>query len=248
MAKTKEREKMSVPRKVILIIAIIVFCGALGMLLQNYIKGAIVQHDFNQLKVNGTHDLVALHKKNSDLVGWLEIKDTRIDYPVMQTPDDPEFYLRRNFEKKYSLAGTLFVDAASDLKKSENYIIYGHNMKNGTMFHQLLKYEDRDFYNEHKTFEYDEYRDGRQLDGKYQVVAAFRTQIYPAGSDNFKYYEYAGISDKKTFDKYVKGIRALSAYDTGITPVWGEQLVTLSTCAYHTDEGRFVVVGRRISE
>lgn len=240
------RAKMSTPRKVIFIIALAVFLIAAGVLAQHYIRGAVEQHDFNKLMVNGTHDLAALYKENNDLVGWIEVKDTRINYPVMQTVNDPEFYLRRNFEKKHSLAGTPFLDAASTRGESKNYLIYGHNMKNGTMFHQLLKYEDKSFWKKHKTFIYDEVKNGKQVNGRYEVVAAFRTQIYANSSNEFKYNTYPMIPDKKTYKEYVKGCQALSAYDTGVTPKYGQQLVTLSTCAYHVENGRFVVVGRKI--
>ncbi|MEA4922331.1 MAG: class B sortase [Eubacteriaceae bacterium] len=239
-------KEMGTGRKIVFTVALIVFLVALGVILQHYIRGAVEQNDFNKLQVNGGHDLEALYKDNSDLAGWVEVKDTKIDYPVMQTINEPEYYLRRNFEKKDSLAGTPFLDASSKIGVSENYLIYGHNMKNGTMFHQLLKYEEKDFYKEHKTFTYDEVRKGKQVNGTYEVVAAFRTQIYSEDSKEFKYYEYPYIGDKKQYEQYVEGIKALSLYDTGITPEYGEQLVTLSTCAYHVDDGRFAVVGRKI--
>lgn len=241
-------KEMSKPRKVIFVIALIVFLVALGVILQHYIKGAVEQNDFEKLQVNGGHDLEALYEKNHDTVGWIEIKDTKINYPVMQTPSDPEYYLRRNFEKKDSLAGTPFLDADSERNKSKNYLIYGHNMKNGTMFNQLLKYEDEEFWKEHKTFIYDEVKKGKQSEGTYEVVATFKSQIYSVNSKEFKYYAYPSITDKATYDEYVAGIRNLSEYDTGVVPKYGEQLVTLSTCAYHVDDGRYVVVGRKIDK
>ena len=258
-AKTEKTEKKGKKAKkgkrktnpvfvIIMIIAIAILCYSGGRLGLYYWKTHSAQQAFRELQVNNQHDLVALHKKNSDLVGWIKIPDTKIDYPVMQTPNEPEFYLRKNFQKEYSIAGTPFMDALSVIGESKNYLIYGHNIKAGTMFHDLLKYEEKEFYEQHKTFTYDEYFDGTQLNGEYLVVAAFRTQIYEGDSNQFKYNEFAYINDQQTFEEYVKGIKALSYYDTGIEPQWGDQLVTLSTCAYHTDEGRYVVVGVKTSD
>ena len=137
------------------------------------------------------------------------------------------------------------MDAASDIFiPTSNFMIYGHNMKNGTMFHELLKYKDRDFYKEHKTFKFDTIYKGGQ--GTYAVIAAGYSQIYPQDSTKFKYYRYAGMTSQSDFNEFVKGVKALSEYDTGVVAEYGDQLVTLSTCAYHTEDGRFFVVGKRI--
>ena len=92
---------------------------------------------------------VDLYEANSDIIGWITVDGTKIDYPVMQTQDDPEFYLRRNFQKEHATAGVPFMDASSDIfVPTSNFLIYGHNMKNGTMFHDMLKYKDKSFYQE----------------------------------------------------------------------------------------------------
>ncbi|MGI6737052.1 MAG: class B sortase [Anaerovoracaceae bacterium] len=242
----KTKKKKHVTATIIFFIALAVFIFAAAMLGRNYIRGMVTQHEFKQLQVDGKHDLAALHRKNGDVTGWIKVKGTSIDYPVMQTVDDPEYYLRRNFNREHSVAGTPFLDAASRVGRSQNYLIYGHNMKNGTMFHDLLKYEKEAFYRKHKTFTYDEYRDGRQVDGTYEVVAVVRTQIYSAGSGHFRYNHYADIETRKSFNTYIKNIKALSEISTGVTPQYGDQLVTLSTCAYHVENGRFFVVGRKV--
>lgn len=142
---TQKRKKGPALRWIILILAAIVFVFCAWKLGSYTMQGVKTQKDFSSLKINGRHDLVALHRKNSDVVGWIKINGTRIDYPVMQTPEDPEFYLRKNFNKQYSLAGTPFMDAASRRSRSKNFLIYGHNMKSGTMFHSLLNYEKNSF-------------------------------------------------------------------------------------------------------
>ena len=113
-------------------------------------------------------------------------------------------------------------------------------MKNGTMFHDLLEYEEESFYRDHKTFKFDTIYKGGQ--GTYEVVAVCYSQIYPADSTEFKYYQYAGITTESEFNDYVRGIKSLSLYETGVVPEYGDQLVTLSTCAYHVKDGRFFVV------
>ena len=177
-------------RIIIFICSLILLVGSLGVIGHHYWVSHQEQKDFESLEVNGGHNVTALHKKNGDIVGWLKIGGTRIDYPVMQTPDENEYYLRRNFRKESSIAGTPFMDAGSVIGTSKNYLIFGHNIKSGTMFHDLLKYEDKAFWKKHKTFSFD------MLDGhhKYKVIAAFYSQIYPVKSSQFKYYKQMSIT------------------------------------------------------
>lgn len=180
-----------------------------------------------------------LYKKNKDMIGWIQIKNTKINYPVMQTKKDSQYYLHRNFEKMSDVNGLPFLDAGCDLDDEEgNLMIYGHHMKSGLMFAHLTDYQNEKFYRSHSGIELDTLYESR----KYKVIAAFYSQIYPQEQDVFKYYEYIGHLSKKEYDKYVKNIRKLSLYDTGVIPEYGQQLLTLVTCAYHTEEGRFVVV------
>ena len=99
-------------------------------------------------------NIQALIAENSDCIGWLSIDGTNISYPVMHTPSEPQKYLRRNFYGKYSQSGVPFLDGRCDIR-STNLIIYGHNMKNGTMFSDLKKYVDRDFLNAHRTVKFE---------------------------------------------------------------------------------------------
>ena len=99
-------------------------------------------------------NIPALIAENADCIGWLSIDGTNISYPVMHTPSDPQKYLRRNFYCKYSQSGVPFLDGRCDLQSS-NLIIYGHNMRNGTMFSDLKKYVDREFLNAHRTVKFE---------------------------------------------------------------------------------------------
>lgn len=123
-------------------------------------------------------NIQALIAENADCIGWLSIDGTNISYPVMHTPSDPQKYLRRNFYGKYSQSGVPFLDGRCDLQ-STNLIIYGHNMKNGTMFSDLKRYVDRDFLNAHRTVKF-ETADGVQT---FTVTKVLRTDITDAWYD-----------------------------------------------------------------
>jgi sortase B len=238
----KKKRKMGPLRTTIFVVFLLVFLVSAGMLAKNYLDGQKAQDDFTQLVVNNGYDLKALHEQNGDIVGWLQIKDTKINYPIMQTKSSPEYYLRRNFKKEHSIAGTPFMDATSDIDlPTLNWTIYGHNMKNGTMFHDLLNYAKSDFYQAHKTFTFDTINGT----GTYEIVAVFYTQIYTSDYTGFKYYHYNGITAQSSLKEYIAESKALSLYDTGVT-VENEQVLTLSTCAYQVDDGRFVVVAKKI--
>lgn len=246
----KEKRPLGLGSWIILLICAIVFVGCLGKL-GLYVKDNLdAQNQFKDLKSSKGVDLEDLYAMNSDFVGWLTVEGTKIDYPVMHTPEDPEYYIHRDFYEAYSEAGTPFLDGESVISGADrtwNWMIYGHNMKFGTMFHDLLDYEDSSFWKEHKTFTFDTYTPEQgESKGTYEVVAAARSKIRTEDSQAFKYYQYSGRTDEASFDEFVRGVKAESIYDTGVTPEYGDQLVTLSTCAYHTDNGRFYVVGRKV--
>lgn len=257
-SKKGKRAPLSLGRKIILVICMIVFLGSASVLLDYFINGAREQNaleDLAGLKMAGQDmetdkgtvigQYAELYKTNSDIIGWIKIEDTKIDYPVMQTKNDPEYYLHRSFDGEYTDSGTPFMDAASDIFiPTDNFLIYGHHMKSGTMFHDLLKYEDKSFYENHKKFKFDTIYKGGQ--GTYEIISVAYSQIYAKDSDKFKYYQHADITSEAEFNEYVRGVKALSIYDTGVTAEYGDQLVTLSTCAYHTEEGRFFVVAKRV--
>ena len=160
----------------------------------------------------------------------------------MQTKKDSEYYLHRNFEKKSDVNGLPFLDAKCGIDELKgNLMVYGHHMKSGLMFAHLEDFEKADFYKKHKTIEFDTLYEKRQ----HEVVAVFRSKVYKENEDVFKYYRYVGKLSKKQYETYVKNCKKLSIYKDGATPAYGEQLLTLVTCAYHTENGRFVVVARK---
>ena len=182
----------------------------------------------------------AVYEQNSDFVGWISIDGTNIDYPVMQTVDNPNYYLKRNFGKQYSDYGVPYVQENCDLEFSDNCVIYGHHMNNGTMFADLCKYADEDFYREHKTIRFDTLSGF----GKYEIVAAFKTIAY--SEQGFKYYHFTCADSAEDFDAYIAKCKELSFYDTGVSTEYGDKLITLSTCEYSRTNGRMVVVAKKI--
>jgi sortase B len=185
----------------------------------------------------------SLKNLNSDFVGILTIPDTIINYPVMYTKGQ-DYYLRRSFDKKYSIAGSLYIDKYNTISpKDDNLIIYGHNMKNGTMFHELLNYKEEDFYNNHKYFYFttDEVRE------KYEIVSMFVSKVFYKTDKVFKYYKFYNASSEEEFNYYKENILKLSLFDTGVELNYKDKFITLSTCDYSLENGRFVVIGKLIS-
>ena len=186
-------------------------------------------------------EYAALHQENPDLFGWVQIPDTRLNYPVMYTPEDPEYYLRRAFDGSDSDSGVPFLDG-SCTEDGGNYLIYGHNMNAGTMFALLPSYARQDFWEEHPVIRFDTLYER----GDYAVMAAFYSQVYDVDAQGvFRYYQYTDLSSPERFQEYVEQVKSAALYDTGITAEYGDQLLTLSTCNYHTGDGRFVVVARK---
>lgn len=188
-------------------------------------------------------DYKTLLNMNKDLIGWLKIADINIDYPVMQSGDN-EYYLRRDFDEEYDKNGCLFLDYQCDiLSGNTNWIIYGHNMQSGKMFGQLDKYSDEEYYKAHPKFEFDTIYEK----GVYEIVYVFRSKIYNEDAVVFKYYQFIDANSEVEFNSNMTEMEKLSLYDTGITPKYGDKLLTLSTCDYLENNGRFVIVARKIN-
>ena len=186
-----------------------------------------------------------LYEENSDFVGWIKIKGTKINYPVMQSKDNPDFYLKHGFDKAYTDYGCPYVQENCDMElPSDNIIIYGHHMNDGSMFAGLMKFKDKSFWEKHKTVSFDTLTD-RQT---YEVIAVFKTVVYTDSPDSFKYYQFVNADTAEDFTAYVEKGKKLSLYETGITAEYGDKLLTLSTCEYSRTNGRLVVVAKLINE
>lgn len=190
------------------------------------------------------YTLDQLFSMNSDMVGWLTIPDTVVDYPVMHSPDDIERYLHLDFDGYYSFSGCLFVGDHCDIN-SDAFVIYGHNMNNGSMFGSIDYYMSYEYWASHpdvilKT------RDDTRL---YKIFAAFATKVYDEDDDSgaFRYYDAVGKRTAAQYKADVEDILALSCIDCGVKPEYPAQIVFLSTCAYHEENGRFVLAAYKIA-
>lgn len=162
----------------------------------------------------------------------------------MYAPDNKDFYLRHDFNKAYSVYGVPYLDEQTTLganAESDNLIIYGHNMKTGTIFGCLTEYRKGDYYQEHPFIEFDTVYG----DAKYEVFGAFTIDV--VNDTSFIYNQYIDM-DEDAYNRYVDQVISRSDVDSGIRPAYGEQLLTLSTCEYSSANGRYVVVARRVSD
>lgn len=184
----------------------------------------------------------SLYNQNKNLIGWLKIADTNIDYPVMQTSDNT-YYLDHDINQESDKNGTLFLDAACDVTKpSTNLIIYGHNMRSGNMFGNLDKYKSSDYCKKHSVITFDSIYEK----ASYEVMYVFLSHIYNEDEVTFKYYQFIDADTQQEFDSNMRAMAEMSLYDTGVEAEFGDTLLTLSTCDYEETNGRFVVVAKRI--
>lgn len=185
----------------------------------------------------------ALYELNNDLVGWIYVPGTKVDYPVVQTSTDTrDYYLRRGYDGSYSRWGTVYVREECDVfAPSDNVVIYGHHMSDGSMFASLDSYKQESFWQEHQTFTFDTIYERHT----YQIVAVFKTSA-DAGK-GFSYHLFNDAASQEEFDEFWATVQSLAFYDTGIDVSYGDKLVCLSTCEYTLGNGRFVIVAKRIS-
>lgn len=190
------------------------------------------------------------YAKNSDFVGWIKIDSTHVDYPVVKT-DNNDFYLNHNFEKEKEGRGAIYMDkdcSASPL--SENTVIYGHNWLDKTMFSELTKYSDLDFYKEHPVVEFNT----RTNMYKWKIFAVIITSA-SANEDNGYVFNYIYPDmGGENFDGYISEIKKRSLFDTGVDVKKTDKILTLSTCTREVDTGsyradcRIVILARMVRD
>ena len=185
----------------------------------------------------------SLKEENSDIVGWLEIPDTNINYPVLQHTDD-EYYMTHNYKKEKSKNGSIFLSKDYDFSiPSSNLLIYGHNLGTGAMFQELLKYENETFYKEHPIIRFTTVND----DSEYEIISVFKSRVYYKSETNvFRYYYFINAKNETEYNEFVQNAKNASLYNIDATASYNEQLITLSTCSYYVKDGRFAIVARKI--
>lgn len=186
-----------------------------------------------------------LQKENPDIIGWLEVPNTYVNFPVLQGEDN-DFYLNHDYKKQKSKNGAIFLDFKYDWSlPSSNLLIYGHNMKNNTMFQDLLKYKNEEFYKQNPNIRFTTISE----DVNYEIIAVIESKVYYETNPKiFEYYTFINAENEEQYNYYIDNVKALSLYDTGKTAEFGEQLMTLSTCAYHTKDGRFAIILKKSNE
>ncbi len=255
-AKHAEKNKINL-RKIILILLIIIFIAGISYIIYATLKKEKDVHDNENILENITIDetqitetktermlqLEELKKENNEIIGWLEIEGTNVNYPVLQGTDN-DFYLTHNYKKESSWAGSLFLDKDFDMVNgSSNYLIYGHRNTQGLMFETLLRYASEDFYKDHKTIKFTTANE----DATYEILSVFYSRVYYKTEQNvFRYYYFVNAKNEQEYDDFIKNAKKSSIYDTGVTAKYGEQLLTLSTCEYSKDNGRFVIVAKKV--
>lgn len=200
--------------------------------------------------------LLSLYKKNHDVKAWLHIKGTSINYVVMQTPSDEGFYLRKDFNKKYLISGTLFFSLGSYLdlidrkiRSSDVMLIHGHNMSKSEMFNNVRKYKERLYLSEHKYGTITTL----QRERTFEWFACFTTSVNNKSSAAFPYYTYSMFGDindvnksKKEFNEFIKKVYEKSVSKTSYRPVYGKPLLMLSTCDGFDTDIRCVLIGQEV--
>ena len=188
-------------------------------------------------------EMQELYSQNEDLVGVLTLVDTDINYPVVQTPNDPEYYLRRDFYGQDSTAGTLFVDYRCDIvNPTTNTIIYGHNMRSGTMFGGLKRYLNYDYYQSHKTIIFKTLYEEQE----YEVVGVGLSEVGYDDDDAYKYYNFIDAVTGAELQEFLDNIQSLSVFDETIDITSTDKILTLSTCNTYKEDGRMFIVAKRV--
>ena len=196
-------------------------------------------NDMNELGI--IPEYYEVYRLNGDMAGWIRIENTKVNYPVMHTPDNPNYYLKRNFNGEASEWGSIYIREECDINKpSDNITIYGHNMNDGSMFGALRQYDSKKFYEDHKLIYFDTLKEYHV----YEIFSVFKTSANE--NEGFRYHQMVDAANEQEFNEFVSTCKKLAFYDTGITPKYGDKLICLSTCEYTLDNGRLVVAARRI--
>lgn len=205
-----------------------------------------IQNEVINVNENVNKEILVIKKLQEEylnLIGWIKIDGTNIDYPIMQT-DNNDYYLKRNYKGEYNMNGSIYLDYRVDFEDNNfNKIIYGHNNQNNKMFENLLEYESEEFFNQNK---YVTITTDKEV-ATYEIFSVFKSKVYDkTEEDIFKYYNVIDLSTEELFNEYINNCIESSLYETNIRPEFGDSIITLSTCEYSVKEGRFVVVLRKV--
>ncbi len=184
------------------------------------------------------------YAQNDDLVGWIKVPNTLIDYPIVQAEDN-DFYLHRDFEKNYLFDGIPFMDFRNILKPDlyDNTLIYGHNMGlKGTMFTELMRYKNIDFYKKSPLIQ----MDTLYHESQWKVIAVYEANTEPQYGEVFEYYNFVLAQNEAEFQAHLDEIYKRSYYTTGVDVQYGDKLITLQTCLNDKYDTKLIVTARRV--
>lgn len=225
-----------------IIVSVIIFAVCFAVLIHWYSESKNAEKEISELSSIVTaesKDEELADKKTKDIrycVAWLEIPGTDIDYPVMQKPGNPEYYLRRNYRGEYSYSGTPFLDAGCSVSTSQNLIVYGHNMKDGTIFSDLMKFKDLNYCMEHQNIKLTV----GGITNEYKLYAVCVVD----SSDGW--YTFKGQVSEDNFTELISHIKNTSSYISNTQQaVYGDNFLTLSTCDYSNDSSRLILIAKR---
>lgn len=254
----KHKEKNRKNLIILLIIFIILIIGCIGYIIYDKISQYRNQAIYDEINTNievsqdiennknlteNMKKVISLKQQNKDVIGWIQVEDTIINYPILQTTDN-DYYLNQNYKKEKSQYGSIYAKNECDiLDNNSNVIIYGHNRKDNQMFNTLLDYIDESFYKEHKTIKIATEKE----DSKYSIVATFKSRIFYQNEKNvFRYYKDTKFNNEDDYNNFINNCKQIQLYDTGVSAEYGEQLITLITCEYSQENGRMVIVAKKI--
>lgn len=214
---------------------------------QDVVKEPVIEEP--QEKENNKNEVLkdfsTLKALNNDFVGWLSIPNTKLDYPVMQTNNHPDYYLRKNFYKQYSDLGTPYAEEGCDIDlPSDNITIYGHHVKDGSIFGSLDEYVNKDYYENNKFI----YFDTMNYFAKYEIIAVYKTVVYTGKLDEFKYWNFINAENEDEYNSFINKIKDLSLYNIENSAEFGDKLISLSTCEYSRKNGRLVIVAKMVEQ
>ncbi len=178
---------------------------------------------------------------NPDIIGWISIDGTHIDYPVVQRKDKQDYYLYRDFYGRQVMRGCIYADEDCDvLRPSDNVVIYGHMMQDYSMFADLANYTSKKYWQEHPFIQFNTLRSRNT----YQIICVFKTTA--TAGEGFAYHQFIDAQEDSDWDAFWSGCRENAFYDTGLDLDYDDKIITLSTCEYTLTNGRLVVVAKRI--
>ncbi|MCR1898234.1 class B sortase [Irregularibacter muris] len=226
-------------RKSLLILSIAGLLFSSGMIINYFYKSFQNKQTAQELSQiyhtpgKGEEGFKKLQGENQNIIGWIEIEGTKIDYPIVQGEDN-DFYLTHDVEGKKSIHGSIFMDYRNDFSKDQNLIVYGHHMKDGTMFENLVQYKNKDFFDENREFDIN-------LLGEKSTYEIFAISVLSGNEDYLK----TSFSSKEEFLAHIQKLKDNAKFYRDIAFAGEEEIITLSTCSYEFKEARTVVHARK---